>query len=336
MSKKLKFELFLLENLIWVLVALFFIINAVVTPNFATYNNIINILYHSSILSLLILAEGLIMVIGHLDLSLESILAFAPGLTMLAATKWIPGGFNPVVCIIVTLFVGAVVGLFNGILISRVQVNPFLQTLSVSIMLRGIVLFLVPFSIFPLPQAYAYAGHERIGDIPVAVILVFAVYLIFQLIMLYTTFGRKYMATGGNPRASFVSGINTGRMVTYAFVISGVLSALAGLITAGRQGAINNSMGTNMVMLAFAGAILGGASLDGGKGTPIGMLGGALLLGMISNSLNLLGVQVNLVYATQGALIFLAIIIDRVRVRTRNQLLHQEQLKKLIQNKEEV
>lgn len=331
MSLKLRMELMLLDNLIWVIVAVFFLFNLLITPNFASYDNLVNILFHSSILGMLILAEGLILIIGHLDLSIDSILAFAPGLAMLLAVRWIHGGIDPVTSIIITLVIGALVGLFNGCLIARVGVNPFLQTLSVEIMLRGLVLFLVPLSIFPLRPIYTYAGEGRIiGNIPVAIIIMLVTYLIFHLIMQYTTYGRNYMATGGNPKASFIAGINTSRMVISAFVIAGLLAAVAGLLTAGRQGSVSNTMGDGMVMLAFAGAILGGCSLDGGKGTPLGMLGGTILLGMISNSLILLGVGVTLVYATQGALIFLAIILDRGREKARNHLLHQEQVRKLL------
>ncbi len=331
MSKKLQLQMLLLDNLIWVIVLAFFLINALVTPNFATYDNIVNILYHSAIMSMLVLAQGLILIVGHLDLSIESTLAFAPGIAMLLATKWIPGGIDPLVCIFLTLAVGALVGLFNGFFIAKIGVNPFLQSLSMLIMLRGLVLFLVPFSIFPLHKVYTYAGQARmVGNIPVAIPIILAVFIVFHIVMQYTPFGRAFMATGGNPRASFVSGINTGRIIICAFVISGLLAAVAGLLAAGRQGSISSSMGQGMVLLSFAGAILGGASLEGGKGTPIGMLGGALLLGMFSNSLNLLGVGVNLVYATQGALIFLAIVIDRVRFKLRNHLLHQEQVKKML------
>jgi len=328
--RKLHLELLLLDNLIWVLVGGFFLINLFITPNFATYNNLINILYHSAIMSLLVLAEGLVLLIGKLDLSIDSILAFAPGIAMLLATRWIPGGLDPVTGIIITLAVGALVGFFNGYCVAKVGMDPLLQTLSVSIMLRGLVLFLVPLSIFPLDKIYTFAGQARIiGNIPVAVIIMIMIYLVFHSVLQYTTYGRNFMATGGNPRASFVSGINTQQIIISAFVLSGLLAAVAGLLTAGRQGSVSNSMGTGMVMLAFAGAILGGTSLSGGKGTPLGMLGGSLLLGMISNSLNLLGVGVTLVYATQGALIFVAIVIDRIRVRVRSYLLHQEQVRKL-------
>lgn len=331
MPKKLQIELFLLENLIWVILAGFFLLNAIITPMFATYGNLVNIFYHSAIMSMLVLGEGLIMVIGHLDLSIESTLVFAPGVAMLFATRWLPFPLDPVTAIILTLVIGALIGLFNGLCIAKIQVNPFLQTLSMMIILRGLALFLIPLSIFPLDKVYSYAGQARmIGNIPVAIPIVLIIFLIFHFIMQYTSFGRHFMATGGNVKASYISGINTSRMVIYAFIIAGLLAAVAGLLAAGRQNSVSNSMGEGMVLLAFAGAILGGASLEGGKGTPLGMLGGALLLGMISNSLNLLGVGVTLVYATQGALIFLAIVLDRVRIKVRNHLLHQEQVRKLV------
>ncbi len=337
MSKSLRIKLLLLDNLIWVIVVAYFLINAIVTPNFLTYNNIINILYHSAILSMLVLAEGLVLINGHLDLSIDAILAFAPGIAMLLATKWIPGGLSPVTCIILTLLVGALVGYFNGFMIARIRVNPFLQTLSLQIVLRGLVLFLVPLSIFPLHEIFTFAGAGRIfGNFPVAIIIVLAIYLIFHFILQYTTFGRNYMATGGNQRASFVAGIDTKKMIISAFVIAGLLAGVAGLLAAGRQGSVSNTMGQGMVMLAFAGAILGGCSLDGGKGTPLGMLGGAILLGMFSNSLNLLGVNVTLVYATQGALIFVAILLDRYRENTRVRLLRDEQIRKLKSTDQEV
>jgi len=330
MSRSLKIKLFLLDNLIWVIVAVFFLLNAFITPNFATYGNLTNILYHSAILGMLVLGEGLVLISGHLDLSIDSILAFAPGIAMLLATKWIPGGLSPVTCILVTLLVGALMGYFNGVMIAHVRVNPFLQTLSLQIMLRGLVLFLVPLSIFPLHKIFAFAGQGRIfGNFPAAIFIVLVIYLIFHFILQYTTFGRNFMATGGNARASFVSGIDTKKMVISAFVIAGLLAGVAGLLAAGRQGSVSNTMGNGMVMLAFAGAILGGCSLDGGKGTPLGMLGGTILLGMFSNSLNLLGVNVTLVYATQGALIFVAILIDRFREKERVRLLRNEQIKNL-------
>ncbi len=335
MSKTLKIQLFLIDNLIWLIVIGFFLVNAVLTPKFSSYSNIINIFYHSAIMSMLVLGQGLIMMIGRLDLSLESTLVFAPGIAMLLATKWLPGGMDPIIAILVTLVLGALVGLFNGICIAKIGVNHFLQTLSLMIILRGLAFFLLPFAVFPLPETYSWLGRARVfGDIPVSVIVMLLIFIVMHFIMQYTAFGRHFIATGGNPKASFIAGINTNRMLIYAFVISGVLAAVAGLITAGRQDSVASTMGEGMVLLSFAGAILGGASLTGGKGTPIGMLGGALLLGMFSNALNLRGVEVTLVYATKGALIFIAIILDRGKEKLRAHLLHQEQIRQLNMSKD--
>jgi len=323
----LRVKLFLLDNVIWLLVIGFFLLNAIFTPSFFTWQNSTNILYHSAIMSMLVLGQGIVIVVKALDLSIESTLAFAPGVAMLICTQWLPWDLPSAVAIVLTLIVGALVGLFNGFFVARVGMNPFIETMSTMIIMRGLVLFLVPFSIFPLAGVYKFAGQARIpGDIPVAVLLMLLVYAVFQFIFGYTAFGRRLIATGGNRQAAFIAGINTTRMIMAAFVLAGLLAAFAGLLTAGRQGSISPSMGINMVLLSFAGAILGGASLDGGKGAPIGFLGGALLLGMFSNALNLRGVEVNLVYAMQGLLIFAAILLDRGREAIRARVLRQEQV----------
>ena len=329
MSNHLKVKLFLLDNVIWIMLAFFFLICALGIPHFSSYPNIINILYHTTIMSMLVLAQGFVLMSGNLDLSIDAILAFAPGVVILAASNWLPGYLNPYVCIVLTLVIGAFIGFLNGVCVSKLGMNAFMQTLSVSIILRGLVLFLIPLAIFPLDPVYSYIGKVRIevlGNFPVAIFVTFTIYLIFHIVMKYTIFGRNYMATGGNSRASYVAGIDTSKMIIMGFVIAGVLSAVAGLLNAGRQDSVSNTMGSGMTMLAFAGALLGGTSMSGGKGSIFGMLGGAILLGMFSNALNLLGVEVTLVHAAQGTLIFLAILIDRLRVQFRSRLLKNEQL----------
>ncbi len=330
MKRSTRIQMFLIENLIWVLVAAFFLINAAVTPRFASYANVVNILYHSAIMSMLVLGQGLVLINGKLDLSIESTLGFAPGIAMLMAMQQFPEIVGPLTAIAITLIVGGMLGWFNGFCIAKLKINPLLQTLATMIMIRGILLFIFPFSLFPLDPLYRYAGAGRLpGNIPVSIPLILIIFFILNLVLQYTPFGRRFVAAGGNARASHVSGINVDRMTIYAFVLAGVLAAVAGLLAAGRQGSISNSMGEGMVLLSFAGALMGGASLQGGKGTPLGMLGGALLLGMFSNSLNLLGVGPSLIYASKGALIFVALLLDRGRIRWRGYLLHKEQLEAL-------
>lgn len=337
MSFGLKFKLTLLDNIVWLMLLGFFAVCAGI-PTFASATNLVNIFYHSSIMSLLVLAEGFILISGKLDLSVDGILAFAPGIVILAAAKWGVVG-NPWLCLALTLIVGGAIGFFNGFCVAKLKMNDFMQTLSMSIVLRGLVLFFIPLSIFPLDPVYSYIGKARFtifgNSVPVAIVVVLIVYSFFSFLLRRTVFGRNYKATGGSERASYVAGIDTARMVIGGFVIAGMLAALAGILTAGRQDSVSNTMGNGSVMLAFAGALLGGTSMSGGKGSAFGMLGGALLLGMFSNALNLLGVTVTLVHAAQGALIFVAILVDRFRIHVRSRLLRSEQMEKLKRTKKQ-
>jgi simple sugar transport system permease protein/ribose transport system permease protein len=329
MERKTRIILFLLDNLIWVILAILFIVNAFITPKFFTYRNVVNILYHSSILSMLVLGEGIVLATGKLDLSVESTLAFSPAIAVLLMTKWTPG-MDPTFALFVTLLLGALVGYFNGYCVEHIGINAFLQGLSMLIILRGVILFLVPYAIFNLDKGFTFVGSAKVfGNIPVAVFVMLFTFLVFEFFFKKTRYGRYFFATGGNPRASYISGINTRGVTIGAFVLAGVLAAVAGLLAVGRQTSVSNQMGEGMVLLAFAGAILGGASLTGGRGTPVGMLGGALFLGTISNCLTLLGVNVFLVYAIQGVLIFLALLLDQTKTRIYAYLFQKERMSKL-------
>ena len=163
MKRAMRMQLFLLDNLIWVLLAAFFLFNAVFTDSFLKPENLVNIFYHSSVLSMLVLGQGIILLTGNIDLSIESTLAFAPAIAMLLAMKWIPGGLNPYLAILVTLGVGALIGLMNGAFVSRVGINSFIHTLSMLIILRGLTLFLVPFALFKLGPVYGFLIFLTIG-----------------------------------------------------------------------------------------------------------------------------------------------------------------------------
>lgn len=328
MRRITKVELALLDNLVWVIVAAFFIINALWTKNFFSGQNLKNILYQSSILGLLVLGQGIVCMVGELDMSLDGVLPFAPCIIVLLWSKT-GGTISPVVMLILTLALGAGIGLVNGVCVARLGMNSFLMTMAMEIMLRGFVQFAIPFSITGLPKIYSFIGKGTIGTIQAAIIAFLLIFLIFELIFRYTVFGRKFLLTGGNRRAAFISGIKTKGVIIGAFMFAGVLAAIAGLIAAGRQEAVSNTMGKDLVMMSFAGAILGGGSFEGGKGKPIGMLGGALLLGMIDNALTLQGVYVSLVYATKGMLIFAAILLDRLRVQLRDSIMRHENIRKL-------
>lgn len=321
-------ELALLDNLVWVIVAAFFIINAFWTKNFFSGQNLKNILYQSSILGLLVLGQGIVCMVGELDMSLDGTLPFAPCMIVLLWSS-MGGNLSPVLMLVLTLGLGALIGLINGLCVAKLGMNSFLMTMAMEIMLRGFVQFAIPFSITGVPKTYSFIGKGTFGTIQCAIVVFLLIFVIFELIFRYTVFGRKFLLTGGNRRAAFISGIKTQWIIIGAFVFAGVLASVAGLIATGRQEAVSNTMGKDLVMMSFAGAILGGGSFEGGKGKPIGMLGGALLLGMIDNALTLRGVYVSLVYATKGLLIFAAILLDRGRVQLRDIIMRRENIRKL-------
>jgi len=326
MKTSTKIQLALLNNLVWVMVAVFFLANALFTPSFLSARNQLNILFQSATLGLMVLGQGIVMMVGELDLSMEATLAFAPGITILLANRF---GIPAPVCLLLTLLIGALVGCFNGLCMVKLRTNSFLLTMSTQIVMRGLVLFLVPFSLAKLDPVYTFLGRGKIGNLQVAVLVLILIYAVFEFLFRMTTAGRRFLLTGGNRKAAFISGINTDRVLVSAFMLAGVLASVAGLITAGRQNAVSNNMGTGLVMMAFAGAILGGCSFNGGLGKPIGMLGGTLLLGMLDNALTLNGVDVNLVSATKGALIFVAILLDRLRFQLTAWIMHRENIRRL-------
>ena len=324
-----KAQLLALDNLIWVLIILLFVVNAFVVPKFFTYNNILNIFYHVSALGVLILAQGFVLLVGQLDLSIESVMAFAPGMAILVSRAFFPE-MDPFLQILLTLGIGAAVGFFNGSLITLLKMNSLLETLAANIILRGFVLLLLPFSIMNLKPWYIYWGSARIGwNIPVAILVMIGLFALFSILLSQFRFGRFLIATGGNPKASNIAGVNVGKMSIMAYMIAGLLAAVAGLLAAGRQSSISNTLGNGFGIMSIAGAILGGVSLSGGRGTVFGMLGGALLLSLFDNFLNLLAVNVYWVSIIKGSLILFAIVLDSVKVRARNFILNYERLRKM-------
>jgi ribose/xylose/arabinose/galactoside ABC-type transport system permease subunit len=327
MKKGVWLQLTLLDNLIWVLFAFFFIIMSIFVPNFFGFNNITNIFYHSAILGVLVLAQGLVLLTGQLDLSVESTLCFAPGISILVTNALFPG-INPAFQIILALLIGVAIGWTNGFLITKLKMNSLLESLSMLTILRGLVLFLVPFAITGLLPGFTVFGNGRwLFNLPVAIFVMLGLYLIFAFIMGATRFGRFLVASGGNPRASFIAGVKVNKIIITAFMLSGLLAAVAGILAAGRQGSISNAMGTGLAIQSLTGAILGGIALSGGRGTVFGMLGGTLLLGLIDNSLTLAGVNVYLLNVAKGSLILIALVLDSAKTIARSSLLYKEKLR---------
>lgn len=315
---------FLLDNLIWVIVIGVGIVFTFLSDPFLTQDNLINILVHASVLGILVVGQTFVLMTGNFDLSSESTLALAAAVAVwLIAPAGTPTWGSGLdidwwIAVLAVLAMGAAVGAFNGLLITKARVNNFVVTLSMLIILRGAVLLTGDGqTISGASKAFNWLGSASWGIVPISVIVLLATFAVAHVVMRYRTFGRELYAVGGNREAALASGINPDRRIVHAYIISGVLAALAGWVLAGRVQAVPLNLGEGMIFEVFAAAVIGGISLNGGRGSMLGAFGGVLLLAMIDNGLNLLAVDVFWIQTIRGAIILLAVLIDAQKVRFR-------------------
>ena len=292
-------------------------IGAWTNPAFLLPANALTILQQSAILALLVLAESLVLLCGHFDLSLESTVGLAPmiGAWLVTAVSVGGSGFvmNPYLGLLVTLLVGVLVGLLNALLIVRLRLNAFIVTLAMLILLRGMTLGMTSGqTLYDLPTPFTYGGSAVWLGIPSSVWICVALYAIAFVLLRYHRFGRAIYAIGGNAEAARAAGIRVERVTAAVFVIASLLAALAGLLLSGRLGSVTAQQGSNLIFTTFAAAVIGGISLNGGKGSIVGALTGVLLLGIVTNILTLSQIASFWIDATFGAIILIAQVAIRL------------------------
>lgn len=310
---------FILDNIIWFILILMIIAATIIEPKFLTVQNLMNLLVHFSVLGLLAIAESICLITGNFDLSIESTLGFTAviaGWFMLDQRGASGLMVHPAIAIIIMFTVGACIGLTNGFFIVKVGLNPFIVTLAMLIILRGVSLAITKgMVLYNLPKGFYFLGFGNIRNFPISIIVLLFSFLIAHLVMSRWPFGRYRYAIGGNRVAAFSSGIPVDRIIIMTFVWSSLLATLAGWMLAGRLQSVVTNLGQGMVFDAFAASVIGGISLQGGRGHMIGTLGGVLLLGIISNFLTLAQVSPFWVDASRGILILAAMLIDAVKIR---------------------
>jgi ribose/xylose/arabinose/galactoside ABC-type transport system permease subunit len=312
----------ILDNLIWVLLLGVSIFFSFTSRGFFSAINILNLFVHAAVLGILVVGESFTLVTGNFDLSVESTLGFC---AMLGAWLVTPMGppengsglmMHPFLSVAIILVVGLFVGWLNGTLITRLKMNNFIVTLAMLITLRGLML-LVPEgnTVYHTPPLFNILGHNRIGPIPVPVIAVIVAFVIAHMVLQYTRFGRELYAVGGNRDAAQASGVDADRRIRQVYMISGVLSAVAGWMLAGRLRSVIPNLGEGMVFEVMAAAVIGGVSLQGGHGTMVGAFGGILLLSAIGAGLNLMDVSEFWIGTVRGLVILLAMLIEAQKAR---------------------
>ncbi|GIF05037.1 ABC transporter permease [Actinoplanes siamensis] len=295
------------------------VVGFVVNPVFLSSDNVINVLQSMSEISIVVLAETIVLVTGKMDLSLESTFGLAPGIAAwLIVDPAVTHGLGlhvlpPVFAVPVVLAVGALVGAFNGLLVVRFGLNGFIVTLGMLIVLRGLLTGISGGkTFFALPESMTYLGSAEWFGVPASVWLSLLLFAAGIVVLGYTRPGRALYAIGGNVDAARAAGIRTDRILWLTLVIAGTLAALAGLLISGRLAAVPAAQGNGAIFQVFAAAVIGGVSLNGGKGTLFGAFTGVLLLFMIINVLTLGGVPAQWTNFLNGAVILVALVVSRV------------------------
>ena len=289
---------------------LIIIIISFMSPSFLTATNIFNVLRQVSISALIAFGMTFVILTGGIDLSVGSTLA----LTGAISAGLLAGGMDPFLAMLIGLLLGAVLGAVNGFIIAKGKVAPFIATLATMTIYRGLTLVYTdgkPVSGLGDSLTFQMFGKGYFLGIPVPVITMLIAFLVLYFILRKTTFGRRVYAIGGNEEASRLSGINVDRITIAVYSLTGMLAALSALILTSRLNSAQPTAGQSYELDAIAAVVLGGTSLTGGRGWIFGTLVGALIIGVLNNGLNLIGVSSFFQQVVKGVVILLAVMLDR-------------------------
>jgi ribose/xylose/arabinose/galactoside ABC-type transport system permease subunit len=295
-----------------VLLVVICVVMPLTQPSFLTFDNWGNIINQMVYVLLLAIGMTVVLISGGIDLSVGSILAISAA--VMADT--INQGRPFILALLLALLAGGVFGLVNGLLITRLGLPDFVATLATLGIGQGIMFLWTkgfPFIGYMLEDYYVLAGRDRLlGFIGAPVLIAILVALIVAAVLRVTRFGRHAYAVGSNRDAARLSGISVSRVKVTAYVVSGLLAAVTGILLAGRTTTVSATMGVGYEIQAIAAAVIGGALLSGGRGRVTGAIAGALLLTVTYNVINIAGVSATWQQVFLGAILLLAVIVDRL------------------------
>lgn len=284
------------------------VVLSLTTPRFLTVSNLMNIGTQVSINALLAFGVTFVIITGGIDLSLGSMVAVTG---VVAASFAHPDTYPLIVPVLVGLLAGLLLGAFNGLVITKSKVPPFIVTLGTMTIGRGLALILSkgrPVS--NLSDSFNFIGGGQVFGIPFPIIILILAFIVCSVILQKTILGRYMYAVGGNEQAARASGIRVSNVKMWVYTICGVLSAMGGILLTSRITTGQPNAGAGFELDAIAAAIIGGTSTSGGTGTMTGTLIGALLIGVISNGLDLLNVTSYYQQVVMGVIIIGAVVLD--------------------------
>jgi len=287
------------------------ILASLVSDAFLTVSNLTNVLRQVVVVSLLASGVTFIIILGQIDVSLGAVVA----LTGTIAASVMSATGSIALAVAAGMAMGIVVGFVNGFVVTEFGIPSFITTLAMTTVARGTVLLYtggVPISGL---GNFGVIGQGSVGPVPISVLILVAVLLISWVLLNRTKFGRYVYATGGNARAALASGINTRKVTMMAFIYSGILTAIGGIVLMSRINSGQPAGGVGYEFDAITAVVVGGTSLMGGTGTIMGSMIGSLIIGVINNILNLLNVSSYWQQIAKGVIIAVAVILD---VKTKN------------------
>ncbi len=286
----------------------------IINSNFLTANNLLNLLLQVTSNALIAFGMTFVILTGGIDLSVGSILALSSALT----AGLLGSGMPVTLAILISLILGCILGMMNGLLISYGKLAPFIVTLATMTIFRGATLVYTNGN--PITKGlsdtflFQFLGQGYIVGIPFPVIIMFIVFIVLYVLLHKTAFGKSVYAIGGNEKAAYISGVKLNKVKIIIYSISGMMASISGLIITSRLSSAQPTAGSSYEMDAIAAVVLGGTSLSGGKGRILGTLIGALIIGVLNNGLNIIGVSAFWQQVVKGVVILIAVLIDRFKV----------------------
>ena len=300
------------ESVLMLVILLFGLCMTFASPVFLSWRNIEAMLLALSVEATIAIGMVILLISGGLDLSVGSTLAFTGVVTGLALNA----GFPVILAILLGLLAAAAVGMVNGLLVSKMKINPFITTLGMMISVRGLLLVIAKGrAVLNLPESFTVIGQGRLFNVQYPIYIMVALVIIGDILMRNFRFMRQNYYIGGNEKAAHLSGINVDLVKIFDYCMVAVLAGIAGLLITARFGSSSVTVGGGLELRVITAAIIGGASLSGGEGSVLGAFLGALFMGVLANSLNLLGVDVYWQRLITGLILIIAVVFDVINER---------------------
>src|ERR1041384_4268049 len=284
------------------------------SPFFFTADNILNVSLQTSITAIMAAGMTFVILTAGIDPSGGALVALSGVIATSVLKSPLPPALGFAAALCCGVLTGIASGSVAGLFISRFRITPFIVTLALMTIVRGLAfMYTDGRPIWGLPEAFGILGSKRILNLPVPSLIMIAVYILSYLVLHKTRFGRYVYAVGGNPEAARLSGINTGSVIMTVYIICGFLARLSGILLASRMNSGQPNAGLMYELDVIAAVVVGGKSLFGGRGSIAGTFIGAMLIGVLRNGLNLLNVGSYVQMVVLGAVILLAVLFDQLR-----------------------